>query len=306
MKTADSRPRRRAAPTPLLGRVVLLCCYCCLVAAPTTADSKAGLHADFDRFLQRHVSESGTIDYALARDDSADLDRYVAWLVEVSPDNRAELFPRREDQLAYWINAYNAWVIRKVLDHYPISSVKDVQPPGYFFFLPRVAGFFVFEEITLGGDRMSLRALENGIVRKRFAEPRIHFALNCASIGCPRLPSRAFGSEELEKELERETRRFLSDSEKLRIDTDARMIEVSSIFDWYEDDFKQWMKRLHPNAPATLQGYLAASLPERQAELLRACDDCPIEFIDYDWGLNDRSPGASAANPNAGLSNKRR
>ena len=267
--------------------VVLLSCW--FGAGWAAAEEATDPHADFDRFLKRHVDAFGRIDYGAAKGDSADLDRYVAWVSEVSPDNRADLFPTREDRLAYWINAYNAWVIRKVLDRYPIDTVKDVRPPMALFFLPRLSGFFVFEKIRLGGDRTSFRALENGIVRKRFGDPRVHFALNCASLGCPRLPTRAFTPMGLESELQRETLRFLSDPEKVRVyrsDGQKSRLFLSSIFKWYERDYTDWMKREHPHEPATIQGYLAVQLPGSQEVL--DCRDCQVEFVDYDWTLNDR------------------
>ncbi len=321
MSTAHSRLSQRRGPNRgLRGCLVLLGCWS-LAASAAAEDSAAraapaGVHSDFDSFLQHQVDDSGRIDYAklqAAAADSGDLvdlpdladlvdlvdladladlaalNRYTAWLERVSPDSHAEVFTTRAARLAYWINAYNAWVIRKVLDHYPISSVRDVHS-DWLFFLPRLSSFFVFEKITLGGARTNLRALENKIIRKRFRDPRVHFALNCASQSCPRLPTRAFTAAGLEQELARETLRFLNDPAHLRLNRDGSRIELSSIFKWYERDFTEWMKRERTEEPATLQGYLASQLPEPAANKFRDCRNCRVEFMDYDWSLNDRRP----------------
>lgn len=276
-----SRTGRRAARTTLLCSI--------LIPFACAAANAQPLHTDFDGFLQRHVDAAGRIDYAAALDDSADLDRYVAWLARVSPDSHPDQFPRVEDQLAYWINGYNATVIRKVLDHYPIASVRDARS-RWLFFLPRLAGFFVIEQVELGGRRIGLRALENEIIRKRFREPRVHFALNCASQSCPTLPNRAFRADALETELARETRRFLSNPAHFRVDTKERRVTVSAIFKWYEGDYRDWLKSQHPERPATLLSYLAVEAPTpAAAAALADCADCRIAFFDYDWRLNDQA-----------------
>ena len=194
-------------------------------------------HADFDRFLRRHVDAAGRIDYVRVLTDRADLDRYRAALAKTSPDRDPERFSTEAARLAYWLNAYNASVIGLVLDHYPISSVQDVRAPWLFRFLPAGAGFFVFRGVTLGGRRTTLYGVENRIIRRRFSDPRVHFALNCASASCPRLPAEAFLPERLEEQLARETEFFLSDPHHVRLDAKAKILFLSSIFEWYENDF---------------------------------------------------------------------
>jgi len=250
-------------------------------------------HRDLDTFLARHVDGEGRVDYRAAQGDREDLDRYVALLARASPDNRADWFPTERDQLAYWINAYNASVLHLVLHHYPIASVRDVRSPAPLFFLPRVAGFFVFQRVALGGEPINLYDLENDVIRRRFREPRIHFALNCASLSCPRLPDRTFRAETLDAELEREARRFVADAQNVEVDSDRGRLRLSSIFDWYESDFTNWMEAMHPDEEPSLRGYVLLHAQPPRAEALRACTACRVEFIPYDWGLNDlQSAGA--------------
>jgi hypothetical protein len=249
-------------------------------------------HVEFDRVLSQFVDERGRVDYAALARDTRALDAYYARLAAASPDSHPDLFPTEDARLAYWINAYNAAVIETVLYHYPIASVKDVRS-GALFFLPELAGFFYLQRIELGGEKMNLYDLENGVIRKRFADPRVHFALNCASISCPRLPRHAFHASTLQSELEAETSKFIGESRNVDFATDENRVRLSSIFDWYASDFTDWMKQNHPDRPATLIGYVGLHLSPEQTDALDRCDKCEIEFVAYDWALNDQSVPAS-------------
>ena len=246
-------------------------------------------HELLDRVLQRFVDARGRVDYTGLQNRTGDLERYYQLLSTYSPDSHPELFPTQQSRLAYWINAYNAAVLKAVLSHYPISSVADVKAPALFFFLPAQSGFFVFQRLVFGAESMSLYSLENDIVRSRFAEPRIHFALNCASRGCPRLPASTFKTEHLDEELDRETRNFVAEERNFRLDHAQKTIFLSSIFQWYESDFLDWYKDRFPDRRATLLDYVSLYLPdERAAQLDRAAASYQVEFIPYDWTLNDQ------------------
>jgi len=263
------------------------------VAPGMTAPVAEFSHAEFDRVLSQFVDERGLVDYAALSRDTRPLDAYYAQLAAASPDSHPDLFPSEDAKLAYWINAYNAAAIETVLFYYPIESVKDVRPSALFF-LPRLAGFFYLQRIELGGKKMNLYDLENGLIRKRFDEPRVHFALNCASLGCPRLPRHAFHAATLQAELEAETKKFVAETRNVRVESGDHEIHLSSIFDWYESDFTDWMKQSRPDHPATLVGYVELyATPELLDELYR-CNECEVEFVPYDWALNDqRTRGAN-------------
>ncbi len=240
-------------------------------------------HDRFDAVLRRVVDDRGCVDYAALVADPTDLQVYVATLVAVSPDSHPARFPTGDDRLAYWLNAYNASVIDRVVRRYPIDSVKDVFPP--------LVGFFYLQRVLLGGEYVSLYGLENGVVRKRFSDPRVHFALNCASRGCPRLAARAFTGDGLQAELEREARRFVGEPRNAVVDPLTHTVWLSSIFSWYERDFTNWMRVHHPDEPATLVGYVGRlAEPERRAAL-DSCTGCAVKFVPYDWRLNDRAAG---------------
>ena len=257
--------------------------------APAPA-SGAFSHERLDRVLTRYVNERGRVDYSALNLGQDELDSYFQLLERYGPERNPELFPTESSRLAYWINAYNAATITIVLHYYPIDTVLDVKKPTLAFFLPRTAGFFYFQKVRLGGEAMSLYHLENDIIRKRFDEPRIHFALNCASLSCPELPRRAFTADNLENELEREARKFLSQSRNLRIDHENQTIYLSEIFDWYRDDFVSWLRQRSSNQTGGLLDYIALYVEAETADDLRqAAKTYAVSFIPYDWTLNDRT-----------------
>jgi hypothetical protein len=243
----------------------------------------------FDRVLQQYVNERGLVDYSALREDSEDLERYYYLITTYSPDSHPDLFPSEKHKLAYWINAYNAGAIKTVMTYYPISSVLDVKQPGIFFFLSDKSGFFFFQRLTFGGKSTSLYYLENQVIRKRFNDPRIHFAINCASLGCPRLPRRSFSGESLDQQLDNETRFFLTEERNFKIDHDEKVIYLSSIFKWYEKDFTSWYATKFPGRESSLLSYIDLYLAPEKAEELKAIGiSYSLRFVSYDWRLNDQ------------------
>lgn len=247
-------------------------------------------HALFNGILTRFVDAAGQVDYTALKQEPEQLERYYAQVSTYSPDSHPHLFPGRDHQLAYWINAYNAAAIKTVLRYYPIGSVLDVKQPPLFFFLSDKSGFFFFQRLSFGGATTSLYYLENSVVRKRYRDPRIHFALNCASRGCPRLPREAFTGARLDQQLDRETRRFLSESRNFRVDHSRRSIYLSEIFKWYKKDFVQWYEKRNPDRKGDLLSYITHYLPaDKAAELKQIREDYTIRFDAYDWMLNDQA-----------------
>jgi len=276
------------AGVALLGLVAGGCTAIRPTVPPPAARPASFPHDDLDRVLGRFVDARGRVDYSALKADPADLERYYSLVAQTSPDSDPALFPTRDDRLAYWIDAYNAAVLVTVLRHYPIASVTDVATPFPLSLASDKIGFFYLQRVEVGGDTTSLYALENDLIRPRYGEPRVHFALNCASLGCPRLPRSAFHGADLEERLDEETRRFFAEERNLAIDHAARVVRLSSILDWYESDFTDWYEQQHPGTDATLIDYVALYVtPERRAELERA-RGYEVRFEPYDWALNDQ------------------
>jgi len=230
-------------------------------------------HAAWDALLKKHVvlvdgAKASQLRYAALAKERGALQQYLQDLSRVS---QAEFEGwSRPQQMAFLINAYNAATVEKVLTRYP--DLRSIWDFGKVFGNPFRDEFF-----SLVGRRMSLDQLEHDILRKRYGEPRIHFALNCASIGCPMLREEAYAAVHLERQLEEQARRFLSDRSRNRA-RDGRL-EVSKIFDWYKEDFEP-RERFFAR--------FAAALSDQPAEQKRVAEGkARITFLDYDWSLND-------------------
>ena len=246
-------------------------------------------HRYWDKVLGNFVSDSGLVDYEALKQSASDLEKYYQYVSKYSPDSHPDFFPTEKSRLAYWINAYNASAIKAVLHHYPIKRVTDIKPPFPFFFLTDKAGFFLFQRIEIGGRRMSLYGLENKIIRKRFSDPRVHFALNCASMGCPQLPKTPFSASLLDEQLDQEARAFVNNERNFNIDHQKQVFYLSSIFKWYQKDFVRWFNHRFPEKKATLLNYIGLYLSsEKKEEVLKHSPSYKIDFIPYDWRLNDR------------------
>ncbi|MCB1916834.1 MAG: DUF547 domain-containing protein [Rhodocyclaceae bacterium] len=256
-----------------------------LFALATPAAAFDHRHSAWNRLLARHVtvSEDGhasSVDYARFKQDREALSAYLRQLSTVQPTEYRGWTRKR--RLAFLINAYNAWTVDLVLGSYPeLASIKDL---GSLFSSPWSKRFF-----SLLGERRSLDDVEHGLIRKPgdFDEPRIHFAVVCASVGCPMLRPEAYVAERLDAQLEDSMRRFLGDRTRNRFDERAGALKVSKIFDWYEEDF-DGRSRDFTSLAATFSAYadvLAESDPARSA--IRA-GNYRVDFLDYDWSLNDK------------------
>lgn len=238
-------------------------------------------HDAWDGLLKGHVRTDPSghatwVDYAGMRRDAAQLDAYLTSLANVRKGDFAN-WPR-EEQLAFLINAYNAWTVALVLSGPPdLASIKDL---GSLWRSPWGRPI-----VTLFGATLSLDDIEHGLIRGNpaYAEPRIHFAVNCASIGCPALREEAYGAGKLEAQLEEQTRRFLADRSRNRIQNGALM--VSRLFDWYDGDFA------HAGSTARgVVGFLldyadALGLTHDEQDALRR-NEMRISYTTYDWRIN--------------------
>ena len=260
-------------------RLVLLALLPALVAGGAAA-AEPFSHAEWTAVLARFVDEQGWVDYdGLARDRER-LDRYLLSLERASPDSRPELFPTRDHALAYWINAYNAMTFRGVLARGP--ERESVWGDGLLGI-----GFFTRRDVVLGGERTSLKALEDEIVRERFRDPRVHAALNCASRGCPRLPRAAFEGATLDGELDAAMRELVGEERNVAIEPASRRVTLSRIFDWFADDFLDFERRSGSPRPSVV-GYVNRYLPPAA----RIPADFVVRFRPYDKRINARRPAA--------------
>ena len=220
--------------------------------------------AKYDAVLKRHVSIDGLVDYAGLKKDN-DFEAVVEYFANTDP---AALLTGNE-RLAFWVNAYNVFVLKGVLNAYPVESVLDIGLIPHSFF--RVRRFRTKQ------GKMTLSTIENKKIRDSFNEPRIHFAINCASMGCPILLNVPYRAETLEQQLEKRAVSFINNKRKNYLDKVNGILYLSRIFKWYEGDFV--------NGGALLKGYVFRYLNPEDAEYIRV-NKIKIEFNEYDWQLN--------------------
>ena len=235
------------------------------VEASFDSGSESFRHEEWDHLLAEGTAD-GLVDYDFMAEHRDELDAY---LERVASANLAALDP--DHLMALLMNAYNALTVRSILDHRPVGSIRDID------------GVWTETTHTVGGQELTLDGIEHNLLRPFWKDPRVHFAVNCASMSCAPLPPWAFTGDELEDQLERRTEAFLSSPENVRIEGDA--LRVSRYFDWYGDDFtaEGWEPRAE-SIPLFIAGY---TRPEVRSFIEERGGDVPLEFLDYDWSLND-------------------
>jgi len=248
------------------GRLAFFLSWCCLLcvsfiwvrpawAAPTVD------HHLYAELLKAYVND-GVVDYRGFKNHEAKLDRYLHMLAKT--DTRAL---SRNEQFAFYINAYNAWTIKLILSDYPgIKSIKDL---GSIFKSP-----WKKKIAHIDGKVLTLDNIEHDILRSRFKDPRIHFAVNCASKSCPPLLSKPYEGDILDEQLTQVTEKFINNPEYNRLK--GNTLYVSRIFDWYADDFNDDIVGFFLKYA---RGKTLAKLKENRSEI-------DVEYLDYDWSLN--------------------
>ena len=220
-------------------------------------------HNEFDELLNKHVSKEGIVDYEGFKSDKKALQVYLNKVSNTPPNDNWS----REQQLAYWINAYNAYTVKLIVDNYPLESIQDLHPT---LKIPGVNTIWHKKFFKIGDEKMSLGDIEHDILRKKFEEPRIHFAINCASKSCPKLLNKAYTAENIDKQLLSQTKAFLADGSRNNIE--KNQVKVSKIFKWFEGDF-------------TENGTLIDFLNKYSDTEINS--DASIEYMEYDWSLNE-------------------
>lgn len=265
-------------------RILLIGLFLVASATLVRAQSFDHNHATWHALLAKHVKpfaggNASAVDYAALKNERPALQAYLASLSAVGETDYGKW--SKPQRLAFLINAYNAYTVELILTKYPdLESIKDL---GSVFQSPWKKKFF-----SLLGQERSLDDVEHGLIRApgAFDDPRIHAAVVCASIGCPMLRPEAFTAEKLDAQLDDGMRRFLADASRNRFDAASGRLLVSKIFDWYGKDFEKGHKG-YDSLKVTFARHAVqlAATPEAQAKVRSG--DYKLEFLDYDWKLND-------------------
>ena len=258
---------------------------------PIAFDNGGFTHNGFEALLRTYVRANGHVDYDGWVANTEDVDELHGYLAAVSsyiPENAKERFPSRNDELAYWMYAYNAYVIKAILDRWPLESVTDVKAP---IEIVRGFGFFYNQRFLFGGKWYSLYKVENKKIRARYKDARIHFVLNCGSESCPVLRPELPVGDELEPFLQKAAVEFVSEDRNVRIDHDNERVVLSDIFKMYKKDFINDLR--HRGLPTSngLIDYVASVAPEPLRNDLLQVTSYKVVFDDYDWSINKAVAG---------------
>lgn len=245
-------------------------------AAHDETDSRSIDHAQWDRFLKKYVKSHSSgvnrVAYAqVSTSDRADLEAYINNLAATPISGH-----NRDEQLAYWINLYNALTVKLILDHYPVQSIRDIKP-GLFSFGP-----WKMKLVTIEEEQLTLDNIEHRILRPIWKDPRIHYAVNCASIGCPNLQPTAFTAATTPAMLDRAAEEFINHPRGFTVNGDR--LVVSSIYKWFEEDFGDGDDGVIQH----LRQYASTSRAGSLAKVKKISDDR------YDWSLNDTAAPKTA------------
>ena len=222
-------------------------------------------HSEWTSLVQKHVNKAGFVNYKGFIKDSTLLNKYLQKLSDNAPANSWS----KDDKLAYWINAYNAFTVKLIADNYPVKSIKDLGAENPIIFVNTAWDKKFF---SIDGKKMTLNTIEHKILRKQFNDPRMHFAINCASYSCPKLLDEAYEGKTVNKQLDEQSKDFLADKEKNKISADKP--QVSSLFKWFSNDFTKTGK----TKIAFINQFTTTKIKE----------SATLEYLDYSWDLNEQ------------------
>jgi Protein of unknown function, DUF547 len=237
----------------------------CIKVRDYNSDSKPINHAIFDSLLKKYVNNDGFVKYKGFLEDSVQFNSYLDLLSRNHPNEKNW---SKEERLAYWINAYNAFTIKLICNNYPLKSIKDIKSG-----IPFVSDTWTISFVKIEGKTYNLNDIEHGIIRPKFNDPRIHFAVNCASKGCPPLRNEAYIASKLNAQLDEQAKSFINDGNRNKIES-TNKADLSKIFTWFAGDFK----KAAPSVIAFINKYSNTKLSEKAT----------LDYQDYDWNLNEQ------------------
>ena len=236
-------------------------------------------YSEYDRLTRKYVDERGLVNYKGLKSELGGLRTFIDQISAVSPQSHPQQFTDSGEQLRYWMTAYNAWVLYIAASEYPSKSA-----------LWNFLGLFRNREIKLGGKPMKLGDLEHKIIRAGYKDPRIHFYINCAATGCPALRQGMIPQFKTSDALDQSARRFINDTNNVKYDAAAKKLYLSKIFDWFQDDFLNYLKEKNGNQPPHIAQYILIYLdgPSREALQKTPLNEISVSYFSYNKSLNEQ------------------
>ena len=269
------------------------------VGAPGRTSAQGIDQTGLDTVLAYFVQD-GRVDYAALQIGRSALDEYIAEVAAVTAEELASW--SEADQIAYLINAYNAYALETIIDNYPIKAAgffKKLTSPKRFSLpdnsIRQIDGVFDGIPHKVAGTEMTLDDIEHATLRAQYNEPRIHFALVCAAVSCPPLREEAYHGGRLDEQLDSQGRIFLNDPRLNRFEADRGEVYLSKIFDWFGDDFRQFATDTGYQRDEKVNGvltFVSRYLVDRVVGLFET-GEYKVDFLSYDWTLNDQAVAAA-------------
>lgn len=257
----------------------------CVMAGVQPAHAVPPRYDDYRAVLMAFVDENGRVDYASLGNQRADLDDFVRYLDLVSPETYGAW--SEADQIAFWINAYNALTLRAIVYH-PMESIAEPNLSYPRRSIRQIPGVWDRMRVRVMGEEITLQYIETRHLREDFNEPRIHMALVCAAMSCPKLRSEPYEGAKLGAQLDDQVRAFLADPRHFHIDRAKGTVRVSEIFRWYADDFAPPDAPKKDRAARERSALVAAAGPYLNDADRTFLQDARIEYAPYDWTLNEQ------------------
>jgi hypothetical protein len=244
--------------------------------------------AKYASILKEYVTENGLVDYLRLQNHRHQLDEYVQSLNAIRPNIIASW--SESEQIAFWLNAYNAFTLTAIIDHYPIQSSSSASGEFPANSIRQIPGVWTTLKFKVEGQELTLDEIEHQILRKKFNEPRIHMALVCASVGCPPLRNEPYRGVVLDGQLTDQTKLFLSTSRNLKINHTQNRVAISPIFEWFKTDFVEKYGRGpiagYDQAQSAILHFIADHVTQTQRQYLLN-GTYSLHYLEYDWTLNE-------------------
>jgi hypothetical protein len=260
------------------------------LAAGADANSAGLSYDDYAAVLKTYVDDTGMINYNGLKANSEKLESFVTAMGKVDPNSYSKW--SKKEQIAFWLNAYNGFTLKVIIDNYPIKPSflrSRIYPKNSIRQIPGVWDKIKFDVMA---RKLTLGHIEHEIIRKKFDEPRIHMAMVCAAMGCPPLLNKPYTGQKLDAQLDERTRRFLGNQAKFKVDRKNNRLYLSPIFKWFADDFvKKYAPKKnvaqHGKETSAVLNFIAAYLKQVQRDyILRG--QFKIKYLSYDWSLNEQ------------------
>jgi hypothetical protein len=254
-------------------------------------DKQRFSYDDYAATLKSYVNNEGMVNYRKLKAQSQKLESFIAFMDKLDLNSYSKYDDK--EKIAFWLNAYNAFTLKAIIDNYPIK-------PNFFksMYYPKnsirqIPGVWDKTTFKVMGKDYTLKHIEHKILRKEFKEPRIHVAMVCAAMGCPPLRNEPYIGKKLDQQLDDQSRKFLANPQKFRFDSKKRVLHISPIFKWFGDDFVKTTTKKKPfiqysNKEAAILEFVSSYLDKDYAFFDPSKEAMRIKYLDYDWSLNEQ------------------